>query len=307
MKLYFAPLEGIATHTYRRVHKELFGDCDQYFSPFITPTENEKLGGRAVRDILPENNVNVPLYVQLLSNNSRAFLSFLPTVSGFGYDRVNLNFGCPSSTVVKKGRGAGILKDTDALEKFLWEIFEKTEMKISVKTRIGFFSGEEADGLIDIYNKFPLEFLVVHPRAREDYYNGVPDMETFSKFYERSNAPLCYNGNIFTKEDFEKIAEDFPRLDSIMIGRGALRNPAIFREIQGGRPISTEELVSFSRRLEKEYLAVLGSEVYTLHKLKELWMYMMQMFPEERKLLKRVKKSNKLTDLFGAIESLPEL
>ena len=109
MNLYFAPLEGITTYTYRSVHAEMFGKADAYFAPFITPTKAEKVGTRSFRDILPENNRGIELSPQLLSNDSEAFFELCQKLADMGYGKVNLNLGCPSSTVVKKGRGAGAL------------------------------------------------------------------------------------------------------------------------------------------------------------------------------------------------------
>lgn len=307
MNLYFAPMEGITTYTFRSVHIKVFGGCSAYFAPFITPTANEKVGNRCFRDILPRNNEFTWPKVQLLSNDAPAFLDFSQKIKDLGYTEVNLNLGCPSSTVVKKGRGAGFLRDIDALDRFLFEIFKKCDLEITVKTRIGFASGEELDPLIAIYNKYPIKQLCVHPRTREAFYNGVPDMEAFKRVYNLSNAPLCYNGNIFSKEDFLKIKANFPNLEGVMLGRGAVANPAIFREINGGEKLKTAELLEFHHALADKYLPILGSQVYTLHKLKEIWMYIMWNFPNEKKILKAIKKSSSLSDLSFAISCLPEL
>ena len=307
MELYLAPLEGITTYTYRNTHSQMFGGCDGYFSPFITPTENEKVGLRVIRDIVPDKNHGIDLVPQVLSNKAETFLSFLPKIKELGYTSINLNFGCPSGTVVKKGRGAGFLKDVEGIDEFLYRIFEKSDVEISVKTRIGFWQAEEMESLMEVYNKYPLSLLIIHPRTREAYYNGVPDMAAFKKAYDSSKNPVCYNGNVFSAKDFEKIKSEFPKLHSVMLGRGAIANPAIFREIKGGERLKTAELVDFTANLQKRYLEVLGSEIYTLHKLKEIWMYMMWNFPDEKKLFKAIKKASTLADLNTAIAQLPEM
>ena len=307
MELYLAPLEGITTYTYRNTHSEMFGGCDKYFAPFITPTENEKVGIRVIRDIVPDKNLEIDLVPQVLSNKAEAFLGFLPKIKELGYTSVNLNFGCPSGTVVKKGRGAGFLKDVEGIDEFLCRIFEKADIEISVKTRIGFWQAEEMEGLTEVYNKYPISLLIIHPRTRENYYNGVPDMAAFKKAYDASKIPVCYNGNVFSMADFEKIKNDFSGLHSVMLGRGAVANPAIFREIGDGERLKTAELAAFTAKLQQRYMSVLGSEVYTLHKLKEIWMYMMWNFPDEKKLFEAIKKSSTLADLNAAISQLPEL
>ncbi len=306
MKLYFAPLEGITTYTYRNAHFEMFGGCDEYYAPFITPCENEKLSIKNMRDILPENN-KVKVKVQALASSGGAFVDFTKKIAEHGYDEVNLNVGCPSGTVVKKGRGAGALRDTEMLNEFLNYIFEHSELKISIKTRTGFYSHDEFDELLDIFNKYPVSELIVHPRVREDYYKLKPNMQSFDKAYNNCAAMLCYNGNVYSAEDYTNIVCSYPNLNSIMIGRGAIKNPAIFREIKGGAKLTTSELVSFSNLLEKRYFELLDSDMYTLHKLKEIWIYAMQNYPEQNKILKAVKKSNKLIELNNAINCLPDI
>ncbi len=305
MKLYFAPLEGITTYTFRNVHSEIFGGCDEYFAPFITPTDNEKLSVKNLRDVIPENN-NCILRVQCLASSETAFVTFTEKMKSYGYNDVNLNLGCPSGTVVKKSRGSGALKDLERLDKFLSHIFEHSKTSISIKTRTGFFSHDEFDALLKIYSKYPVSELIVHPRVREEYYKLPVNMESFSKAVS-CGFSLCYNGDVNSSSDFRNIISEYPSASSVMIGRGCVRNPALFREIKGGKPLDTSELISFSNELEKRYFAILNSDMYTLHKLKEIWLYAIDNYPLEKKILKAVKKANKLSELNSAINCLPEI
>lgn len=308
MRLYFAPLEGITTYTYRNTHAELFGGCDAYYAPFITPSDNERLSVKCLRDIVPENNNgDLRLVPQVLTNRAASFFKFERELSAIGYRSVNINLGCPSGTVVKKGRGAGFLKNPDGIDAFLAEVFEGSKLEISVKSRIGFYTGDELVRLMEIYNGYPLSKLIIHPRTRADFYNGEPSRELFGKACKVSKNRLCFNGNVFSAEDFVRTAEEFPELEGVMLGRGAVANPAIFREIRGGKPLEARELSEFTDRLAERYLKVLGSETFTLHKLKEIWMYMMWGFPSEKKILKAIKKATRLRELTAAIRCLPEV
>ncbi len=307
MKLFFAPLEGITTYTFRNAHKEMFGGADTYFAPFINPSDNEKVSKKGFRDIASDKNENTPLCVQVLTSNAESFLKFCDKLRPLSYDEVNINIGCPAATVVRKGRGAGFLKAPDAIDSFLYEIFSKSDMKISVKTRIGFSSPDEFSHLMEIYNKYPISCLTIHPRTREQLYNGSCDISAFEKAYDVSKNKLCYNGDICTTEDFLKITGKFDKLDSIMIGRGAVANPAIFREIRGGEKLRTEELCAFSELLAERYKKVLGSEVFTLHKLKEVWIYAIRNFPNETKVAKLIKKAGTLGEFMAALKMLPEI
>lgn len=306
MELYLAPMEGITTYTYRNLHEELFGGCDAYYAPFIVPSGNEKLRIKSLRDIAPENN-NVNLKVQVMCTTKTQFENFAVKVKEIGYDEVNLNLGCPSGTVVKKARGSGALKNPDALDEMLGGIFEMEDIKISIKTRTGFYSHDEFENLMKIYAKYPVSKLIVHPRIREEYYKGKPNLESFKRAYEISKDNLCYNGDIFSVRDYLEIKEKFPGINSVMIGRGCVRNPAIFREIRGVKRLSTAELVKFSNMIEERYVGIYRTETNVLHKLKEIWMQAILNYPEENKITKAVKKSRNLAELNSAINSLPEI
>lgn len=304
MKLYFAPLEGITNYIFRNTHKAMFAGCDEYYAPFITPSDNEKVNRKGLKDLVEENNAGISVKPQILTNNADAFLSFVPKIKAIGYGEVNLNFGCPSQTVVKKGKGSGFLKTPELVDEFLYKIFEKADIKISVKTRTGFTSSDEMDALTEIYNKYPISMLIIHPRTRSDFYGGKADLDVFERAYEKSKNIVCYNGDIETEDDYEKITSRFPRLEHIMIGRGAVKNAKLFAEIRGEQKVTTEEIVEFTRLLAQNYQSELKSEVFTLNKLKEVWMYMIQNYPEEKRVFKAIRKAGKLTDFFAAIEEL---
>lgn len=307
MKLYFAPMEGITNCIYRSTHADVFGGCSAYFAPFITPSDNEKVSRKGLKDVLFENNKGLPLKVQVLTNQSEAFIKFAKKIKAYGYDEINLNLGCPSATVVQKGRGAGMLAEPYKLDKFLYEIFSECDIKISVKTRIGYEDKNEIEDLMTIYNKYPISQLIVHPRTRTEFYKGTADADAFKYAYSVSKNKVCYNGDICSTEDFREIKNRFPDAEGVMIGRGALKNPAIFRELGGGASLKTAELIEFSEKLTKNYLEFLGSETFTLHKLKEVWYYMLMNFPEEKKISKAIKKANKLIEFKAAIECLPDM
>ena len=208
-----APLEGITGYVFRNAHYAYFHPADKYFTPFITPGLNSSLKSKALKDVLPENNHGPFIVPQILTNRADEFIYTEKQLGEMGYTEINLNLGCPSGTVVAKGRGSGFLAFRDKLDAFLDEIYSTAEMKISIKTRLGKESAEEFEALLDIYNQYPLEELIIHPRTREDYYRGLPNDEAFRMGAEKSRCPVCYNGNIFTKEDYRSVSEKFPETD----------------------------------------------------------------------------------------------
>ena len=311
MKLYLAPLEGITTMTFRRAYERNFGGVDRYFTPFIV---NKKLGAREIEGILPENNPGKTLIPQIMSNKAEDFIQVSKEIAAYGYNVVNLNLGCPSGTVVSKKRGAGFLAYPDELDTFLSEVYDKCHMKISIKTRIGLEDENEWETLLAIYEKYPMEELIIHPRLRTDYYKAPIRMEAFAKAVEQIKVPICYNGEIHSPEDVIRMQEQFPQVERIMIGRGVLRYPYLFLQIRGRLgesstiEMSQEELKNnirtFHDELLEDYRMIMSGDRNALFKMKEIWTYLGNSFEDAEKCLKKIKKANHLTDYKIAVNEL---
>lgn len=304
MKIYFAPLDGVTGFIYRNAFADFFGGPDKYFAPFISPCHNPKLKGKEIKDLLPENNhEKVNLVPQIMANNPEYFIKGARQIAEMGYKEVNLNAGCPSGTVVPKGRGAGFLKDTYLMEKFFDEVFSKTDLKISVKTRIGITDSSEFEDIMDVYNKFPFEEVIVHPRTRVQLYGGEPDMDAFDYAYKVSKNSLCYNGNIFTVEDYDKVCSTY-NIDSIMLGRGLLRNPGLINEIKGNDAVSKETLRAFHDRLYSDFTEEMSSDKHLLNKMIEMWNYLSFMFEEQHKCAKMIRKAQNVYKYEKAVNDI---
>lgn len=305
MKYYVAPMEGITGYIYRNAHHDLFPGVDKYFTPFLSPNQNRCFTPREKRDILPENNQGVPLVPQILTNQADYFLKTVEELQDFGYREVNLNLGCPSGTVVSKGKGAGFLEDPDKLDAFLEKVFGKTEreqVRISIKTRIGMEDVEEFGDLLAVYNRYPLEELIIHPRVRRDFYNNQPDWKAFGDALRQSKNPVCYNGDIFSVSDYRDLMNHFGDLKALMCGRGVLSNPALLSEIKGEKNLTTEDLRSFHDRIYQDYRTLFApDERSVLFKMKELWGYMGGLFSEARKELKKIKKAQHFLEYEAAV------
>ena len=208
MNIYFAPLEGITGFVLRNAYESCFpGTIDRYFAPFIAASCRKKLAARDLRDVLPENNTGICLIPQLLANKGEDFISTAQMLYQFGYRELNLNLGCPSATVVTKKRGAGLLTEPELLKAFLTECYDWAEgkdVKISIKTRIGMAEEAEWEKLLSLYEAFPVSELIIHPRLREDYYQGRIREEMFAQAYrEITGAARQYD-----KDDGEKKTTD---------------------------------------------------------------------------------------------------
>lgn len=296
MKIYFAPLEGITGYVYRNAFHNVFRpQIDKYYSPFISPGVNQPLTPKELRDIHPNNNNGIYLVPQILASNADDFLLAAKYIKELGYDEVNLNLGCPSGTVVAKKKGSGLLGEPDMLERMLDKIYSSTDMKVSLKTRIGKESPDEFPELLEIFNKFPMEELIIHPRIRTDFYKNKPSMEMFELAVRRSKNKLCYNGDIVTKEQFEAIEKEYPNLEAIMIGRGFLQNPMLASEINGTSKPDIRTVKTFHDMLLEGYIEVMSGDRPVLFKMKEIWCYMGTLFDGADKYMKKIRKAEKLS------------
>lgn len=306
MKYYLAPLEGVTTYVYRNAYHKHFYPMDKYFTPFIVPHKEKKFSTREKKELSPENNQGFFVVPQLLTNNAEDFLKTAKDIADFGYDEINLNLGCPSGTVVAKNKGSGFLAFPDELDRFLDRIFNIADFKISIKTRIGKENPEEFYHLLEIYNKYPLEELIVHPRVQTDFYKNTPNWDMYKEAYKHSKNPLCYNGDIFTLDKYQEFMERFPKTDTIMLGRGIIGNPALVNEIEQKGSITKEQLLAFHDMIYEEYKQISSGDRNVLFKMKELWFYMAGLFLESDKYMKKIKKSERLKDYDIVIQMLFE-
>ena len=297
MNCYFAPLEGITGYVFRSAHADVFPGISRYFSPFLVPHQNRAFDSREKNDILPEHNRNITLIPQILTNRSEDFLRLSAELTRYGYREINLNLGCPSGTVVTRGKGAGFLTDPDGLNRFLDEVcngLERERLTLSVKTRIGWEDTGEWPRLLEIFSAYPLTELVVHPRLRSDFYKGTPHMEAYSYAASHTQLPLCYNGDLKTTEDIRRLEQNFPGTRAAMIGRGLLETPDLVARLQGKPPASAAQLQRFHDLLLEGYRETISGDRNVLFKMKEFWSYFGKNFPGKEKELKKIKKAKDL-------------
>lgn len=301
-KIYFAPMEGVGGYIYRNAHHDIFGGIEKYFSPFIYAGQNGIESMKETKDVLPENNEGILLVPQLLANHAENFVKAAKFLHSLGYQEVNLNAGCPSKTVTTKHRGAGILLDLDEYDRFLYEVFEQDiDFDISIKTRTGYFKHEEFFELLEIYNKYPISELTIHPRTREELYNNHANLEIFEYAVKNSKNKLCYNGDIVSYQDFMKISERFPEVDAYMVGRGFLKNPLLSDEIQGIES-GFDKVIHFLNRLLEDYSKVMRDEKTLVFKLKEEMLYLTWDMPGD--IVKSVKKMKSVAEFKSVLNKM---
>ena len=286
MHYYFAPMEGSTDGIYRRLHHKYFPGVDKYYMPFLSPTIHRTLTHKEDREFPMADSVDFAAVPQVLTKVSEDFLWAAQVCLDRGYDEVNLNVGCPSGTVVSKGKGSGMLRDTAALDRFLDEVFAASPLPISVKTRLGLETPDEFPAILEIYNRYPIKELTIHPRVRRQFYDGKVSMELFDYAVKNSKNPLCYNGDIRSLSQVEKLQERYPQLESVMIGRGLVADPGM---LCGGT--GKEALEGFMNELMAVYEVEFGGTRNAIFRLKENWGFLHDRFEGSEKLWKRLRKT----------------
>lgn len=310
MKYYAAPMEGITGYVYRNAHHHFYPGMDKYYTPFLTPKEKRGMTSKEKNDILPEHNQGIPLVPQVLTNRSHDFLTIMQDLAEMGYQEVNLNLGCPSGTVVSKGKGCGFLAQTEALDRFFDEVMNGLEdrgipgMKVSVKTRLGVDDADEIEDLMEIYNRYPLSEIILHARIHKDFYKKPVNWEAFRQALRMSKHPMCYNGDLFYGSDLERFQKAFPDVDMVMLGRGMIANPQLREDCLEEKAFDYERFFRFHDEVLDGYVEIMSGDRNVLFKMKELWSYMAIHFPGQNKAMKKIKKSNHLTEYKAAIKTL---
>ena len=291
MRYYFAPLEGLTDSIFRRLHHKYFSGVDSYYMPFLSPTIHRTLTHKEDRELPMADSVSFRAVPQVLTKVSEDFLWAARVCADRGYDEVNLNIGCPSGTVVSKGKGSGMLRDVPALDRFLEDIFAASPIPVSVKTRLGMETAEEFPAILEVLNRYPIRELTIHPRVRKQFYDGTVSMDMFAFAAANSRNPLCYNGDLLSKAQAKEIALRFPTVEAVMIGRGLIADPGM---LCGGTEKTALE--GFLRELLEVYEVEFGGSRNAMFRMKENWGFLHSRFEGSDKLWKQLRKTTDVAE-----------
>lgn len=302
-------MEELTGYVFRNVQNRHFGHVDKYFTPFISP-DNRIKKTRSYRELIPSNNEGLNVVPQLLTNDSLQFCHAAALIADLGYEEININFGCPSNTVTGKFKGSGILRAPELMDRFLDGVFNGKDsifrshpsFRISVKTRVGYNDVSDFETVIKVLDRYPFNEIIIHPRIKKDLYNGSVRMDMFDMACEKLRTDIVYNGDVFSAQDFDALKTGFEDLSShtysnvsaVMIGRGAVRDPGIFRQIATAKKTTASELYAFLNDLFEQYRIENGLQ-NALAKMKEVWSYTVGLIPDKKEqanMLKAIMKTS---------------
>lgn len=288
MYIAFAPLQGYTDAVYRRAHWECVGGVDEYYTPFVR-IEKGEVRKKDLRDIDPAANAGVPTVPQVIAKDGDEFARLCDAVQGLGWQRIDLNMGCPFPMQVKAGRGSGLLQHPERVEEIAREMQRRPEVNFSVKMRLGQESAEEGMRLLPIINEMPLVHVTLHPRLGRQQYKGIPYHEAFWKFQEECHHPMVYNGDI---KDLSSLPTN---LKGVMIGRGLLAKPWMT-----GDKEPQDVIHQMHERIYRHAVENLCGDSQILSRLHAFWEYL----DIDRKAKKVIMKSTTLPHYRSSLRSV---
>ena len=278
----------------------VFKGVDKFYAPYLKMNNDGTIKNAPKIDVLPENNPDISIIPQLMACGEQEFFVMADYIESLGYTELNWNMGCPYPMVTNKNLGAGILNKPTEIFDLFDSIFPKLKMGLGVKMRMGLENTSEILEILPRLNDYPLTEIIIHARYAKQLYNGACDHERFLECISLTKHPLTYNGDIETKEDFDELQLKFKGVDHWMIGRGAMKNPGLFEEIQFGIVDSSEiyrdKLTLFSQHLINSLLACNPDRGYALSKMKSYWEYLSEGLSDGKNLYRKLKKSKSIEE-----------
>lgn len=300
MQLALAPLQTYTDYHFRNAHQAIFKGVDKFYAPYLKMNNDGTIKNAPKIDILPENNPGISVIPQLMACNEQEFFIMADYMQSLGYTELNWNMGCPYPMVTNKNLGAGLLNKPQEIFSLLDSIFPKLRMGLGLKMRMGLENTAEILEILPRLNDYPLTEIIIHARYAKQLYNGTCDHERFLECISLTNHPLTYNGDIETKEDLEELRTKFRGIDNWMIGRGAMKNPSLFEEIQFDRVDSSEvyrtKLLQFSEQLTDSLLRCNPDRGYALSKMKSYWEYLSEGLSDGKQLFRKLKKAKSIEE-----------
>lgn len=300
-----APLQGYTDYRFRNAFVKHFGGIDLFYTPYMRKQKGE-IKKSMLREVDPDNNKNIPLVPQIMTNNADEFIELSKIHYNLGYDLINWNLGCPYPMVTNRKLGSGLLPFPNEIVEILENALPKIKCKVSIKMRLGLENKTEAEKILPHLNQFPLECIILHPRIGKQLYKENADVSTFKTAKSLTQHNLVYNGDINTLEEFQKISKLTEGTSQFMIGRGMLSNLFLAEEVKGINCFEdkTTRFLNFHETLFNLYDQTLSGDHQILSKLKPYWEYFSEMFENPRKTFKTIKKCKQLNDYRQYISSL---
>ena len=210
-----------------------YGNADVYYTEFFRVHAVSHLEKHILRSIT-ENPTGRPIVAQMIGNDIPSLVRSARELQEYDIAAVDLNLGCPAPIVYRKCAGGGLLREPRRIDAILGALRDAVNVKFTVKTRLGFDSPEVFDELLRIFAKHSLDLLTVHGRTVKEMYHSEVHYDFIARAVAAMPCPVIANGNVHSAHSAEEVLR-ITGAHGLMIGRGAIRNPWLFRQIREQR------------------------------------------------------------------------
>ncbi|MFO1487864.1 MAG: tRNA-dihydrouridine synthase family protein [Verrucomicrobiota bacterium] len=230
--LALAPMQDVTDLPFLRLMAE-YGGADLYYTEYFRVHGTSSPEKYILRSIT-ENPTGRPIIAQIIGNDIPALVRTARALQHYPIAAVDLNLGCPAPVVYKKCAGGGLLREPQRVDAILGALRDAVKTPFTVKTRIGFDSPRVFDELLPIFAKHSLDLLTVHGRTVFEMYRSEVHYDFIARAVGSVPCPVLANGNIHSPKSAAAVLQQ-TGARGLMIGRGAIRNPWLFRQIRQHR------------------------------------------------------------------------
>jgi len=299
-------MQGLTGHVYRAAYLRHFAGVDRCYCPYVR-LRGGRLRARDERELVAGRESGEMFTPQIIAATPTEAAALCEAVVARGHRRVNFNLGCPNPMKTKRKKGAGLLPYPGDVEAILETLCQfEPALRVSVKTRLGLELSSDFAALVPVFNRFPLDAVIVHPRTAKQMYTGLPDWWVFGEQAQLLKAPVVANGDILSPGDAQRLLETFPWIAGLMIGRGLLRDPFLPAAIKGHAVPASRlaDLRRFHDELVEAHRQMGMSAGHILDKMRPLWSYFAHSFAEPARVAKRFRKVRRMDRYQSLVEEL---
>jgi nifR3 family TIM-barrel protein len=303
--LALAPMQGVTDLPFLRLIAG-YGGADVYVTEYFRVYATSRLDKHILKSVT-ENPTGRPVIAQMIGNDIPALVRTARELQQYPVAAVDLNLGCPAPVVYRKGAGGGLLREPKRVDAILGALRDAVKIRFTVKTRIGFDSAKVFAEMLPIYAKHSLDLLTVHARTVKEMYRSEVHYEFIARAVAALPCPVLANGNVYSAQKAADVLKS-TGARGLMIGRGVIRNPWLFRQIrehQRGEPLFIPrgvDVLAYVRALYEAVCSPAARESAQVQKMKKYMNYLGVGVEPTGQFLHQIRRVTTTADLFHVCE-----
>jgi tRNA-dihydrouridine synthase B len=299
--LALAPMQGVTDLPFLKLIA-VYGGADVYVTEYFRVYATSRLDKHILKSVT-ENPTGRPVIAQMIGNDIPALVRTARELQQYPVAAVDLNLGCPAPVVYRKGAGGGLLREPKRVDAILGALREVVSIPLTVKTRIGFDSSDVFSELLPIFAKHSLDLLTVHARTVKEMYRSEVHYDFIARAVAELPCPILANGNVYSAQKAAEVLK-LTGARGLMIGRGVIRNPWLFRQIrehQRGEPLCIPrgaDVLAYVRTLYEAVCSPAARESAQVQKMKKYMNYLGVGVEPTGQFLHQIRRVTTTADLF---------